>query len=130
MHKRATVILLLVCYLIPAIGVTVFAHYCNGKLSSVSFQLLGTEKCKCDRKKMKKDCCKTVNCKFKIQSEQQQTPKFTIYISKAFSVQPAILHSNNTDVFSAPVEKDFYNQHPPPLQLKQPLYLLNRVFRI
>lgn len=128
--KKITVILLLMCYLIPSIGMTVSAHYCGGKLASVSLQLLGTEKCKCGSKKMKKDCCKTTTCTIQIKSDQQPTPQLEVDFSKTFSVQPAIVQTNITTVFSATVEKDFYQHYPPPLQLKQPLYLLNGVFRI
>lgn len=128
--KRATVILLLVSYLIPAIGITVSAHYCGGKLASVSLELLGTEKCKCGSKKMKKDCCKTKTCTFKIKDEQQQTPQLAIDFSKSFSVHHAIIQNETNSFFSSTVEAELYKHHSPPLLLKQPLYILNSIFRI
>lgn len=128
--KKITVILLLICYLMPAIGMTVVTHYCGGKLTSVSLQLSGTEKCPCGSKKMKKDCCKTKTCTFKIKDEQQQAPQLSVDFNKTISFQPAIIHTCNATIFCASVEKDFHTHHPPPDKIKQPLYLLNQVFRI
>lgn len=126
--KKATVLLLLVFYLIPTIGMTVSAHFCGGKLTSVSMQLLGNEKCPCGSKKMKKDCCKTNT--IKIIHEQQQAPHLSIDFSKLFSVHHAIIQTETNSFFFSIVEAEFYKHHSPALLLKQPLYLINSVFRI
>ncbi len=64
--KRVFVLLLTLFYLMFTSGMTISAHYCGGKLTSVSLLRLGKEKCPCGSKKMKKDCCKTKSCTFKI----------------------------------------------------------------
>ena len=128
--KKAIIILLLVCYLIPVTGMTVSTHYCGGKIASVSLQFSQTEKCSCGSKKMKKDCCKTKTCSISLKVVQQFTPQLVINFSNYFSFHPAMLHANDTSIIFTDVDAGSYNKHHPPSSLKQPLYLSNRVFRI
>ena len=116
-------------YLVPAIGFSVNAHYCGGKLASVSFDFLKTKKCKCG-KKMNPNCCKTKTFTLKINDSQKQTPQFTFDFNKNLKIQPEVAITS-TNVFQPVIiVNSFFNNHHPPDQVKQELYLLNQVFRI
>jgi hypothetical protein len=128
--KKIAIIFLLICYLIPTIGMAVSAHYCGGKLASVSLVLSKAEKCKCGGKTMKKDCCKTNTCNIKIKTDQQSTAQLEIDFNKTFSAQHTIAYPSSTDIFSAASHTDFYKHYLPPRRPAQTLYLLNGVFRI
>ncbi len=128
--KRAAIILLLICYLIPSIGIKVYAHYCGGKLSSVSLQVSKSKQCGCEDMEMDENCCKTKTCSISIKEVQEATPQLFTDFSKLFSATYVILLSNNTSLFTLGNESVVYNNHHPPSQLKYPIYLCNRVFRI
>ncbi len=127
--KRAAVILITILYLLPVIGMTVSAHYCCGKLSSVSLNFLGKGKCPCGTKKMKKNCCKTKTCLLSIKDVQQNSPQLAIDFSKSFSFVPCVITTNPVVLHSTTFLIPFCNNLPLP-KIKQPLYLSNKVFRI
>lgn len=128
--KRITVILLMFLYLIPAVGVTVSAHYCGGKITSVKLKLIDTHKCPCGKKPMKKDCCKDVTKIFKLKNEQQKAHQFTLKVFKEFTFQP-VLADNFTFCYQQPITaSNFGDSSPPPDNIKHPLYIQHRVFRI
>ncbi len=129
--KRIVVISLMFLYLITAIGLTVSAHYCDGKITSVSFNPFDTKhKCPCGSKKMKKDCCKDETTTIKLSEEQQKTQQFICNVIKAPDFQPAILTNLIFDYRTPPLSTDFnYNTHPPD-DIKNPLFIRHRVFRI
>lgn len=117
-------------YLIPAIGFTVTAHYCGGKITSVSLKLIDTHKCPCGKKAMKKDCCKDEAKTFKLKGEQLKASLLSFNLTTATDLQPII--SDNVTFFyqSSLVQSDFtFGSHPPD-DLKHPLYIRHRVFRI
>lgn len=129
--RRGLVIFLLLLYIIPTIGVSVSSHYCGGKLASVSLKLLDMgHKCPCGDKPMKKSCCKDEVKTFKLKSEQQKSSQLALNYFKAIAFQP--ISNENFDlgyhralIFTGNVATD----HPPD-NIKQPLYLQQRVFRI
>lgn len=129
--KRITVILLMFLYLLPAIGVTVSAHYCGGKVTSVSFNPFDTKhKCPCGSKKMKKDCCKDETKTFKLKNEQQKAHQFTLKVFKVFTFQP-VLVDNFTFSYQQPlILNDYSTTDHPPDNIKHPLYIRHCVFRI
>lgn len=117
-------------YLIPAIGVTVSAHYCGGKITSVSIKLIDTHKCPCGKKAMKKDCCKDEMKVFKLKDVQQKAPQFAFNLTSTTDLQPVIA-DNFTFFYQVPfVQNDFNNSTHPPDNVKHPLYIRHRVFRI
>lgn len=117
-------------YIIPVIGVTVTTHYCGGKIASVSVNLIGSKKCSCGSKKMKKDCCKTDICTFSIKDVQQKNVEYIFGCNNNFKVQPAIITVATTSVKPVIAENNFNNHHYPPDKITHSLYLLNQVFRI
>jgi hypothetical protein len=128
--KRIVTIVLLICYMIPGLGLSVSAHYCGGKLKSMNLSLSGTNKC-CGAKKMKPGCCKDKVCKFKTGDSRKASlfVPLTPFQAKSFAPSPCLIAS---DLFSTANSNQEYLQwnSPPPLVLKEPLYLTNRVFRI
>lgn len=129
--KRITVILLMFLYLIPAIGVTVSAHHCGGKITSVSLKLLDIgHKCPCGKKPMKKSCCKDEMKIFKLKTEQQKAHQFSLKVFKAITFQP-VLVDNFTFSYQQPlILNDYSTTDHPPDNVKHPLYIRQRVFRI
>ncbi|GIV26411.1 MAG: hypothetical protein KatS3mg027_0225 [Bacteroidia bacterium] len=129
--KKIAVIFLMFLYLIPVIGVTVSAHYCGGKVTSVSFNPFDTtHKCPCGSKKMKKDCCKDVTTTIKLDDDQQNTQCFFCNTIKVSDFQPEYPTNLIFDVQIPPLSTEFDHRAPPPEDLKHPLYIRHRVFRI
>lgn len=132
MIKKIAIIFLIFLYLVPAIGVTVSAHSCDGKVTSVSFNSFDTKhKCSCGSKKMKKDCCKDQTTTIKIDDKQQQTQLVSCKGVKVTAFQPAI-STNLTIGYKTPflLTEPEYNAQTPPDDIKHPLYILHCVFRI
>lgn len=128
--KRITIILLLICYLIPSIGLSVTTHYCGGKLASISILNIKSPTCRCGKKPMKKGCCKDKATILKIKDTQQFSKQVSLSASKTFTFQPlySVLTDLNSSITTYKLNIPF--AHPPPLQKSEPLYLLNRVFLI
>lgn len=129
--KRITVILLMFLYMIPAVGVTVTAHYCGGKVTSVSFNPFDTKhKCPCGSKKMKRDCCKDKTTTLKLDETQQKTQQISCNFMKVTNFQPVIPTNLIFDYHTPLLSTEFdYSTHPPD-DLKHSLYILHCVFRI
>ncbi|HET6243110.1 MAG: hypothetical protein H0V01_07615 [Bacteroidetes bacterium] len=129
--KRIAIILLMFLYLIPAIGVTVAAHYCGGKIASVSINSFDTKhKCPCGSKKMAKDCCKNKTTTIKFDDEQQKTQQVLCNSMKVTDFQPALLNNLNFDYHSPLLSTEFDHSTHRPDDLKHPLYIRQCVFRI
>jgi len=129
--KKATIIFLMILYLLPTMGVSLSAHYCGGKVTSISLKLLDIRhKCPCGKKAMKKDCCKDETKIFKLDTEQQKVQMLTCSIIKSTDLQPEL-----TNTFTFPHHSQLYATrfdrfaHPPD-DLKHPLYIRHCVFRI
>ncbi len=72
--------------MIPAIGVTLSAHHCGGKITSVSLKFLAFgHKCPCGKKPMKKGCCKDEIKTFKLENEQQKAHPLALKAFKTFT---------------------------------------------
>src|SRR5690606_36904045 len=86
--KRIAVILLVLLYLVPAIGVTVSAHHCGGVITSVSLKMLDFgHKCPCGKLPMKKDCCRDETTTFRLSEEQQKTQAPALKAFSPLSIQ-------------------------------------------
>lgn len=129
--KKFLVTLLMLLYLIPAVGVTFSAHFCGEELASISHSVTEAEKCLCGMQPMKKSCCEDKQLQIKMDDNQQKTellsPKFSNPFHILFSIPsvleiPFVFQSNNDRNHS------FYN--PPQLFFKRHIYLLNNVLRI
>jgi hypothetical protein len=126
--KKSSIILLTLCYFIVATGFAINIHYCGGKLKEIS--LTQSEDCCCGSKKKAKGCCeeKTVICKIK---DNQKTTGKTVLptISKREIVALYVLtnfltHPSGDALAITPDEP------PPPNPYSDPVFLLNRNFRI
>jgi hypothetical protein len=128
--KNLRLILLVAVYLISAVGVNLFVHYCGGKVSSVSIAISHNDACGCDNKKMKKDCCKDETILFQIDDDQIQQNQH---------LSPPIKYTCFYALINKPLDiancltinqKVFYCLYHPPNDVGSDLYLFNRVFRI
>ena len=128
--KKSTVILLLLCYLIPAIGLSVKQHYCGGKLASVSILFTNSLSCPCGKKPMKKDCCKDKTTILKLKDIQNISKNFVTNFAKTFKIFVPSYPVFNYHFSEVAFEKHLPFEHPPPLQKSEPFYLLNSVFLI
>ena len=128
--KRFFALLLMFLYMIPAIGVNVSMHYCGGELVSVSHQLSEKKKCLCSPNKMKKGCCEDKQQTFKIDDSQQKAELFSQKFNNAFvfEVKQPLVFQNPIAYKS--IDRVNYSIFHPPNLYREPLYLLNSVFRI
>ena len=67
---KITVILLLIYYLVPAIGLSVTSHYCGGRLASFYIFPTSAPRCSCGKKPVKKGCSNDKTAVFKIKETQ------------------------------------------------------------
>ena len=128
--KKIIVTLLLILYLIPTSGINLSVHYCGGKISSIYFGTITTDKCACGSKKMKKNCCQDKNFSFQVDDEQIKATTSKLSFAKSFNLQIPFLHTfefGYNPYFSI-TTTDYFHFHPN--YIKQPLYILNQVFRI
>jgi len=129
--KKATIILLMLLYLIPAIGVTVSVHYCGGRLASVSLNPSDTEhKCPCGSKKMKKDCCKDVVNTLELDDDQKRPQPMLLNIGAIAIAHHVVACTQAFNHKSPAISAEFEHCSHPPDDLKHPLYLRYQVFRI
>lgn len=129
--KKIGIVFLLFFYLIPVIGVTVSAHFCGGKLSSISFISTDKHDCPCGSKAMKKNCCEDINTYIKLKNIQQKSLQISIndfksLVKNHFTFKSDIISIR--DIFVSDIL--FSTFHPPNKKAGDPLFLLNRVFRI
>lgn len=127
--KKITVLFFLFLYLIPAIGISVTAHYCGGRLVELTLNLREDGTCVCGNKK-KTDCCKTKTAFIKLCEVHKNSPQLSINTPNNPVKQ--IAYSVPT-IFSFQVETskpyNFASARPPNYS-DESLYLVNRVFRI
>ena len=127
--KKLAIVLLTVVYMLSTVGVAVSQFYCCSKLKSVAFSLNGSEN-NTSKKEIKEDgCCKTTQQYIKIKDVH-------LYADAVFS--PAkhflILHTGFPALDLIAFEKQqaviSNSINAPPLITTNPVYILNRVFRI
>ena len=125
--KKSGILLLTVFYFIVTSGLVINFHYCGGKLKKISW--IEHKDCCCGSKKKAKGCCKekTVICKVK---DSQKPASKTIVpgnASKQITAGYIVLHflmNNTPDIQTLP------DYHPPGNRYTDPVFLLNRNFRI
>jgi len=121
---------LLLLYLIPTFGINVTVHYCGGEISTISFGTVTKDKCACGSKKMKKNCCEDKNFSFEVDDNQAKTQESVLTFTNPLNFNIALPQSFEFSYtfFPVLVSTDYF--HHPPNYVKQPLYILNQVFRI
>lgn len=129
--KKFAIVLLMFLYMIPAIGVTVSAHHCGGKITSVSLKFLDLgHKCPCGKKPMKKNCCKDETKIFILKNEQQKAHQFSLKVLKIFSVQTDLVENFSFSYQQPLVLSEYSTADHPPNDLKPALYIRHCVYLI
>ncbi len=128
--KKAAAILLFFLYVIPAVGINVSVHYCGGQISSVSLGLNNTDSCVCGSKKMDKSCCNDKQLSVKEESNHYKSSEVIFNAFKFLNTHPIIVAAYRFSFQSSDAEDTAYNDYHPPDKIKQPLYILQQVFRI
>lgn len=119
--KSIYVILILILYSIPTVGLTITFHYCSGNYSSFSFGNSNTPGCSCG---MKKKCCEDKTITIKIVDEQSKTKTIDLKITKLEN--HLIKSSNCIVVINQKIKINKLNNliYPPPINKKQQLFIL------
>ena len=125
--KRFFALLLMLLYVIPAIGVNVSMHYCGGELVSVSHKLSEKKKCLCSPNKMKKGCCEDKQQTFKIDDSQQKAELFSQKFNNAFvfEVKQPLVFQNPIAYKS--IDRVNYSIFHPPNLYREPLSTINQL---
>ena len=125
---RLTIILFFVLiYSVTSTGLSVKAHYCCGELKSVS---LFTPRSCCGKSEKSKGCCHDETKYFKVKDSQLQIDKFAEIQPLLVIIEPIEFHFLiRTDV---PKDRTSYSRiyDPPPLHVKTPIFIKNRVLII
>ena len=133
MLKRVLSISLLIIYSTVICGFKVNLHYCGGTIASVGLSILEPQnKCECGTKEMKRDCCenKSVNFQFKVNQEVQYISTLNITNAGNELVLPYFINLNIFTPDLSEIYKADVTHRPPIIASSNPIYLLNRVFRI
>ena len=127
MHKPVLAILT-IFYLLFTSGLIINSHYCMNKLSSL--KLFGNKSETCSKCGMNNDeangCCHDETKVIKLQDDHFASYHFY----KLKSITPVLTHTPVTDLSKLTNDYSFiHSDHLPP-DGKQPVYLVNKVFRI
>lgn len=128
--KKIWVILLLIIYTSAALGATINFHYCKGHLSHISVLNVGGKAgCACNPDAMPKGCCedKLITSK----ADNHNSTQVVCAINK-ISFIPELPSFNNLPdliLYSTTLSTDNSQNHVR-RSCPDPIYLLNRVFRI
>jgi hypothetical protein len=128
--KKLLAIVSILIYSITAMGgVTLNFHYCHGQLAKVSFLNFGGQKgCGCNPNDMPKGCCKD---EFKYQKSDNHRTIQPAQIAESISVpdvppacnnyfEISLIDQDNSSLINNEVQRS----------CREPIYLLNKVFRI
>ncbi len=126
--KKSGIILLTIFYFIVATGFAINIHYCGGKLKDIS--LTQNDGCCCGSKKKAKGCCeeKTVVCKIK--NNQETTVKAVVPTIPHKQIVASYVLINFLTYQSVDAFEIKTNKTPPPDPYSDPVFLLNKNFRI
>lgn len=132
--KRIISLIIMVLYLLPAIGMTVSTHYCGGKLADVS--LFGSKpkmSCACgatttkNNVQVNRKCCEQVVYSLKLDNQQLKqstvnfkSPESGILVVKHFRfdfIRSALIVPSKVALSYAP--------NLPPGRYKEPIYIKN-----
>lgn len=136
--KRIISLIIMVLYLLPALGITVSAHYCSGKLADVS--LLGSKSkmtCACGANTpkskviLKKKCCEQFIYSLKLEKQQLKESAIDHKLSDLVALEKPHHFDfiRNTVVVPSKVALS-YSPNLPPGRYKEPIYIQNDSFLI
>lgn len=126
--KKCGILILTVFYFLVVSGFAIHIHYCGGKLKEISF--LKQEDCCCGSKKKTKGCCeeKTLGCKMQDNQKPASKVSLPFPVSNKQLVAVAVFIHFFNDQPDKTVEINI--DHSPPDPCADPVFLLNRNFRI
>ena len=117
--------------MIPAIGMTVTEHYCGGRLASVSILQVKSAKCKCDPKKMRKNCCNERTTNFKIKETQNLAKQVDLCYGCQYKFIAPFFPSDNCYFVACVPQNNINIYHPPPISNSgTPKFLFNKILLI
>lgn len=129
--KKAILFLVVFLYLVPAVGITVSAHYCSGELSDISFGAADKALCPCGSGIAKKSCCEDVIFSLKLDGQQQKANTGSWQLQDVAIIPPA--HNPFVETFVPLFAEEPQRIHTigsPPGRFKTPLYIQNESFLI
>lgn len=122
--RKPVALLLIVLFLFSSAGVTLYAHACTCKGSSVSFS--PEKKCCCTHSKAAGDCCKDTALVLKIKGKYQPADGLGWALSKADLAGSPVAVSGILLQARLPEMQAFYRSNNSPPFLPVPLFLLDR----
>ena len=127
--KKLIVIFLLIVYTATALGVLINYHYCNDHLAHISFLNYGGKTgCACNPKGMPKDCCKD-ELRYEKADNHKTVQQISILDLTLFSIEPPAINNYYLTPAQDGYGSDFSIERVG-RSCPEPIYLLNRVFRI
>ncbi len=128
--KKALLISILFFYILSTTGLTFHAHYCGGRIASVSLTSDTKKKCACGIENMKKNCCKDKHQFFKVKdlykcAADTKAPEASL--CTLFCGKRLLIATVNRTIGETSCE---FRIDDPPDKLPLPVYLLNRVLLI
>jgi len=99
--KQYMILFLVLLYSASASGFSIKAHYCHGKLVSISFNALGESKCCCAKKKMPPNCCDTKKLEVKANDSHLKTNEVSLikFYSSCFVNSPHVYFHSTVKFF-------------------------------
>lgn len=119
----------MVFYLVPALGFSITTHFCAGELADVSFYS-DDNKCICGAEKMDSGCCSSTTTFVKIKDSQTKSASTEINFVKSLT---KIFYTFPYSIIKiSSISKTAFSSFgsPPNISIDDPIYILNRVFRI
>ena len=137
--KKFFATILAFVYLSASMGATIHFHYCMGRYISWSLADKGNEACaNCGMQKniqhpnslsAKSNCCQDEVQQVKTDNDQK-APQADLQFSKIFAEACSVHNPALSDNLFSSLAVAFPNSNGPPLESKNPLFILNRNFRI
>src|ERR1700676_549531 len=137
--KRFFATILAFVYLSSSMGATIHFHYCMGKFVSWSLSDRESKTCaKCGKQKNTQNpnslSAKTNCCQDEVQQvktdKDQKVPQTDLQFSKIFAEAYAVHNPTLSDNLFSSLAVAFPNSNAPPIESKNPIFILNRNFRI
>ena len=137
--KKGLAAIFAILYLSTSLGATIHFHYCMGKLSSWSLSDKESKSCATCGMLQNNSNAKSISsklncCHDEVQQvktdKDQKVPEPDLQFSKIFAETFAVQHSELSVNLFASLAVAFPNSNAPPPESQNPIFLLNRNFRI
>jgi hypothetical protein len=128
--KKFGAILLLLIYTGTALGATINFHFCKGHLSHISVLNFGGKPgCACNPDAMPKGCCEDKLISGKAENHNSIQAVYTINKISFVPELPPVNNLPDLVLYSTTLKTDSFQNYVR-RRCPDPIYLLNRVFRI